>query len=409
MGQKDPPSEAAAARRTILGVHPNVFFLGLVSFLTDVSSEMVLNVLPLFLSNVLGVKTTIIGLIEGVGESTASLLRIPSGWLSDRWQRKPLTLMGYGLSTIAKPFFYIASSWGVVAAVRFSDRVGKGLRTAPRDALLADSAAAKARGRSFGLHRALDTYGSVVGLALAALVVFLTQRGSLEISRPTFQWLVLLGIPPAVAGVVLLKLLVKEERRSRAKERASDPNLAKGPVLSRQFQVFLGIIVLFTLGKTGDAFLVLRAQNLGLSVVQILLVLVLFNLVYATVATPAGSLSDRIGRKGVLLMGWVVYALVYLGFAVSSAPWQVLPLYLVYGLYHGATDGVAKALVADVVAAERRGTAYGLYNAAVGLTTLPAALLAGWLWQVFNPAAPFFFGAAVAGLSLVLLASLIKA
>jgi len=364
---------------------------------------MTITILPLFLAHVLKVGAHIIGLIEGIAESTATLLKIVSGWFSDRLgKRKSLTVLGYGLSTIAKPFLYLANTWGLVLGVRFTDRVGKGIRTSPRDALLADSTPKAQMGRGFGFHRAMDTLGAVVGLAGAAGVVFLLQRGALELSRDTYQTLVLIGIVPAVMAV-LLAIFFVHERKAASKQ----PSAGAGGFDTR-FKVFLGIMFLFTLGNSSDAFLILRAWNLQLSVLHIFLLLALFNVVYAISAFPAGVLSDRFGRKAVIVAGWSVYALIYLGFALATAPWQALLLFVLYGLYHGATEGVARAFVADVVPAERRGTAYGLYHGVVGAALLPASVIAGWLWQQVSPAAPFFFGAGLAAIATVALIVLIR-
>lgn len=405
---------SALERRTIFGLSPNVFFLGLVSLLTDISSEMTITILPLFLANVLGVKTSIIGLIEGVAESTATLLKIFSGWLSDRLgNRKALTALGYGLSTLSKPFLYFANTWGLVLAVRFTDRVGKGVRTAPRDALVADSTAPGMMGKSFGFHRAMDTAGAFLGQVLAAGIVFLLQQGALEMVRGTFQTLVLVAIIPAALAVLIVLLFVREPRRAPREAPAvpattrSDPNPGQGGLVAAfkafdlRFRLFLAIVVLFTLGNSSDAFLILRAQNLGLSVFQIFLMLAFFNLVYSSASIPAGILSDRFGRRGIIALGWGAYALIYLGFALAKSPWQVWLLFILYGLYYGAAEGVARALVADLVPSERRGTAYGLYNGAVGVTVLPASLIAGALWQMISPAAPFYFGAGLAFLAVV--------
>ena len=288
---------------------PNVFFLGVVSFLTDVSSEMVFTLIPLFLSNVLGAGTAIIGLIGGISESADSVFRIFSGWFSDRiGKRKRLAVVGYTISTIAKPFMYLASSWGVVLGVKFGDRVGKGIRTSPRDALIADSAPPGERGKSFGLHRAMDTTGAVVGLAIAALVVYLVQGGGLSLSLKTYQWLVLIGIIPAVLAVVVLTRFVKEkERKPRPDLPRPSFNIFKlAAGFDTRFKVFLAVMVLFTLGNSSDFFVILRAQNLGSSVLHIVLMLVIFNAAYAAVALPAGKLSDRLGRRRVIALGWGV-------------------------------------------------------------------------------------------------------
>ncbi|MDP2953537.1 MAG: MFS transporter, partial [Chloroflexota bacterium] len=262
-------------------------------------------------------------------------------------------------------------------------------------------------GKSFGFHRALDSLGAVLGLLGAAAIVFLLQRGDLNLAQNTFQVLVLAAIGPAVLAVLLLLWLVKEKR---PQERSADPSsTVSAPAgFSLRFKIFLGVMVLFTLGNSSDAFLILRAQSLGLSVLQILLFLVLFNMVYAALSGPAGVLSDRWGRKMVMIIGWTIYALIYLGFALVSSPWMVGGLFVLYGLYYGATEGVARAFVADMVGAERRGTAYGLFNTAVGITALPSSVIAGWLWQAIAPSAPFYLGAALAGLAMLALWLLVK-
>jgi len=398
----EPPVTNRYLRRgKILGLTPNVFFLGIVSFLTDVSSEMIFTLVPLFLANVLGAATTIIGLIGGLSDSADAIFRIFSGWLSDRiGKRKFLAVAGYTISTVAKPFMYLASTWGVVLGVRFSDRIGKGIRTSPRDALIADSVSPEARGKGFGLHRAMDTWGAVLGLSIAAIVIYLVQGGGLALSLKSYQWLVLIGIVPAVLAVIILVRFVKERERKPPSPGTPRPgfNLIKlAAGFDTRFKVFLAIMAVFTLGNSSDFFAILRAQNLGSSVFHIALMLVLFNATYAAIALPAGKLSDRLGRRRVMAMGWGVYALVYLGFALATDLWQVWLLFAAYGIYYGVVDGVARAFVADLVPAEKRGTAYGLYHGVVGLTLLPASLIAGWLWQAYSPSTPFFFGAALAG------------
>jgi MFS family permease len=385
----------------------NVWVTTVTSFLTDISSEMMLNLLPLFLFNVLGVRTAVIGVIEGVAETTASVLKIFSGWLSDRMRaRKGLAVLGYGLSTIAKPFLYFATTWGWVLCVRFSDRVGKGLRTAPRDALVADSIDEKQRGLAFGLHRAGDTAGAVVGLAIALVIFLATQRGVAELTRATFQVIVLFSVIPAVLAVLVLALGAQEVPPTT--RQITPPRLTLAG-LDRRFLYFLVVVVVFTLGNSSDAFLILRAQTAGLSVSGVLGMMVTFNLTYASISIPAGMLSDRIGRRRLLILGWGLYALVYLGFARASTAWHAWSLMAVYGLYYGLTEGVAKAFVADLVPSERRGTAYGVYNAAVGIMAFPASLIAGVLWQGvgtwsgFGPSAPFLFGAVLAAFAVVML------
>ncbi len=396
-------------RRRFFGFSRNVFFLGVVSFLTDVSTEMIFTLVPLFLLNVLRVGMPVIGLIEGIAEGTASLLKVLSGWLSDRLgRRKGLAVFGYSVSTLAKPFLYFATIWGVVAAVRFVDRVGKGIRTSPRDALVADSTPPEEMGKSFGLHRGMDTAGAVIGLSVAAMVVYLVQRGGLELTRDAFQTIVLVGIVPAVLAVLVLLFFVRERGKGADSRGVSCPANGQPSGAAQtnkgfdfRFKLFLAVTVVFTLGNSSDAFLILRAHSLDFSVPQILLLFVAFNLVYALVALPAGLVSDRLGRKGVIVVGWSIYALAYLGLAVASEAWHVWLLFALYGLYYGVAEGVSRAFVCDLVPAERRGTAYGLYHTAVGLSLLPASLIAGWLWHLVGPEAPFFFGAAMAGAAML--------
>jgi MFS family permease len=371
----------------------NIWAVSLTSFFMDISSEMVINILPLFLSNVLGVGTGIIGLIEGISEATASLLKVFSGWLSDRLRaRKWLAVSGYGLSALVKPLFLFANTWTTVLGARWADRVGKGIRTAPRDALVADSIDKSQRGLAFGFHRAADTGGAVVGLLIAMGIVWVAQAASVDLGRQTFHVVVLASLVPAALAVLALAIGARDVPVTSKPQR---PVITfKG--LGKQFLMFMIIVGLFDLGNSSDAFLVLRAQERGLSVVGILGMLVIFNLVYALTSTPAGSLSDRIGRRKVILGGWLSYAAIYLGFALAETGWQVWMLYALYGLYYGLTYGTTKAMVADLVPVELRGTAYGTYNATLGLLDFPASLIAGLLWQGFGPSAPFLFGTALA-------------
>ncbi len=385
----------------------NVWAVGLTSFFMDISSEMVMYILPLFLANALGVQTAIIGLIEGFAEATASILKLFSGWLSDRLGgRKWLAVFGYGLSAVAKPFFYFANTWGLVAGVRWADRVGKGIRTAPRDALVADSVTKEIRGLAFGFHRALDTAGAMVGILIAALVVWLAQKNSMELSRYTFQIIVLVSMIPAFLAVLSLAIGAKDVP---VQGQRTAPKLSlRG--MGKPFIIFLVIVGIFTLGNSSDAFLVLRAQNLGISVTGILIMLVMFNLIYSLISTPAGSLSDRIGRRRLIIGGWLVYAVIYLGFAFAQAAWQIWLLYVAYGLYYGMAYGTANALVADLVPQNLRGTAYGTYNATIGILAFPASFIAGLLWQGagswngFGPSAPFLFGGTLALIAAILMA-----
>ena len=324
---KKPASESQPTTPPSPKLHRNVWATSGTSFLTDVSSEMLLNVLPLFLANVLGVRIWAIGLVEGFAEATSSILKLYSGWLSDRLgTRKWPAVVGYGISAVSKPFYYLASSWGAVAAIRWGDRVGKGVRTAPRDALLADSTPAGRRGFAFGLHRAADTAGAVIGIAVSIWVVQQVQGGGALLEAETFRKLVLWSLLPAFLGVAVLavgardvKVDGSDGRGNGGKGRGGNPGAASAASrprlrlrgLGRGFGAFVACSVIFELGNSADAFLVLRAQERGLSVAGILWLLLAFNVVYTLVSTPAGSLADRIPRKRVVAAAWGLYALVY--------------------------------------------------------------------------------------------------
>lgn len=384
----------------------NVWALTAASFFTDISSEMLFNLLPLFLANVLGVKTSVIGLIDGLAESTAGILKLYSGALSDRLgNRKWLAVSGYGLSALAKPLLYFASTWGWVLGVRFTDRIGKGIRTAPRDALLAGSVQEKERGLAFGLHRAGDTAGAFIGLAIAALVIYFSQQANATLTRATFQTIVLVSIIPGLLGVLALALLAREVT---VKPGSAAP-LFQMEGLSPRFRTFLLGVIFFTLGNSSDAFIILRGQERGLNVLQVMGMLLTFNAIYALLSGPLGALSDKVGRKRLILAGWTTYGLIYLGFALAQTGAQIWLLFVLYGVYYAASEGAAKAYVADLVPAERRGTAYGIFNAAIALSALPASLLAGLLWQGFGvwdgfgPSAPFLLGAVLSLLGMAVI------
>jgi MFS family permease len=399
--------EGSNKKTGLRGLPRNVWAVSLTSFFMDVSSEMVINILPLFLSNVLGIKTNIIGIIEGVAEATASLLKLFSGWLSDQLKaRKWLAVSGYAISALSKPFFYFANSWEAVAAVRWADRVGKGVRTSPRDALVADSVNEEMRGLAFGFHRAADTGGAVIGLLIALGAVWLAQSNNLDLTAHTFRTLVLISLVPAFLAVLALALGSQDVPVKGARKL---PRFAFRS-LGKPFVTFMIIVSIFDLGNSSDAFLVLRAQERGLNVIGVLGMLVTFNLVYTLVSTPAGSLSDRIGRRKLIVGGWLVYAAIYYGFALAQTGIQIWILYTIYGIYYGMAFGTANAMIADLVPEALRGTAYGTYNAILGILDFPASVIAGILWQGafswsgFGPSAPFFFGASLALIASILMA-----
>jgi MFS family permease len=366
-----------------------------VSLLTDLSSDMIFPLLPAFLVGVLGASATGLGLIEGIAEGTAAFLKLGSGWISDRIRRrKELVVLGYGLSGLVKPLMALAMAPWHVLAIRFADRTGKGVRSAPRDSLLAAASDPETRGRAFGMHRAMDTIGAILGPLVALGVLALAPGG--------YRLLFGLAAIPAVLSLVVLVGFVKD-RRPTDEERTDKPVLsATGGRLERRYLKLLVVVLIFTLGNSSDAFLLLKAERTGVAVLFLPLLWLCFNVVYSGTSWIAGDWSDRVGRRLIVTGGFLVYAIVYVGFALASASWQIWLLFLLYGAYYGLTDGVLRATVADVVTAEKRGAAYGLYYALSGGALLIASLLAGWLWDQAGPSAPFMLGAGLAVVAAVL-------
>ncbi len=379
------------------GIKRNVLVLGVTSLLTDLSSEIIYPLVPLFLTSVLGAPFAVVGLIEGIAESTASLLKVFSGWISDRRpRRRPLVVFGYSISAVAKPLMAAAFTWPAVLLLRFSDRVGKGIRTAPRDALIADSSDPATRGRAFGFHRAMDTVGAALGALLALLAVgVLGER---------YRIIFLLSAIPAALGVASL-FFVHERRRHLTSTGPARLSLSQ---FGRRYKIFLLAGAIFALGNSSDAFLILRARNLGLSTFAVVLAYVVFNLVYAALSMPAGSLSDRIGRRRLLVAGFSLFSLVYLGLALASGTVAVWPLFAVYGIYMAMTEGVGKAYVTDLSPARARGTALGAYQTVTGIVAFFSSLIAGLLWDLVSPRAPFLFGAAAGLTAALVLAAAVR-
>lgn len=386
-------------KKTILGVSQNVFVLGIVSLLTDISSEMLVPVIPQFLRGVLGASGTNIGIIEGIAESTASLLRIWAGYLADKFGRpKLLTICGYGLSAISKPFLIFANTWPDVFAVRFADRFGKGIRSAPRDVLIASSSTEDNRGRSYGLHRAMDTIGAMLGPVVVIVILWIVAHGkgigSLEsVGRNVFLTIFIVAAIPALLAVLVLAMFVPEEKRDPTKARKPEINLK---ALSPQLKIFMAILVVFSIGNSSDAFLVLKATSkeaVGMSLFSFMLVWIAYNALQAVVAFRSGILSDKIGRRPVLIAGWLVFSLCYFAIARVTTATGIWIWYMLYGVYYGLTEGVLKAYAVDLAPVHLRGTVLGAFHMALGLALLPASLIAGRLWDI-NPSLPFYFGAA---------------
>ena len=375
----------------------NVFAISLVSLLTDASSEIIYPLLPLFLTATLGASAGTIGVIEGAAETTASLLKLVSGWWSDRvGRRKPLVVAGYAIASVARPLIALAQSAGQVLAIRVSDRVGKGIRSSPRDALLADSVAPGQRGRAFGLHRAADNFGAVIG----PLIAFAMLRWTSISLRHLFM---LAAIPAALALVAL----VVGVRETPPPATAAAVRPSKGPVLGgglpTRFWGYLGVLLLFTLGNSSDAFILLRASQLGVSAALLPIIWAMLHVVKSATSTPSGALSDRIGRVPLIVAGWLIFAAVYLAFGRATQTWQAWALFAVYGTYFGLTEGVEKALVADLVPENKRGAGFGWYNLAIGLGALPASVIFGAVWDRWGAAAAFELGAGLSAAAAVAL------
>lgn len=369
---------------------PNVLALGAVSFFTDASSEMIYPLLPLFITTTLGGSAVFVGAIEGTADSVSALLKLASGWLSDRTRRrKPLVVAGYLLASAVRPLVAIAQSVTQVALIRITDRVGRGIRGAPRDALIADSVEPDMRGRAFGFHRAADHAGAVVGPLI--VFVLISQLG---IGLRTIFWLA--AIPAALAVITLIVAVREVPPTPRPASSSSAPTLEPPARLGGRFFAYLATLLLFTLGNSTDAFLLLRATELGIATALLPVLWAMLHLVKTISSTPGGVLSDRLGRKPVIVAGWMVYAVVYLLFGHASDAWHLWVLFAIYGLYFGLTEGVERALVADLVPVARRGAAFGWYNLAIGLGALPASVIFGAIYDRYGAVTAFTVGAAAA-------------
>ncbi len=379
----------------------NIWAMGFVSLLNDISSEMVYPIIPLFLKNVLGAPATVIGLIEGIAESTASLLKLVSGFISDRLRkRKIFVTLGYFLSGISKILIGLAYSWPFVFLARFIDRFGKGTRTAARDALILESVKSENQGRAFGLHRSLDSLGAMIGPLLALVMITIFK----ESYRPIFFW----AFVPSVLGILILTVFVKEKKKELNRQeilKKQKVNLKiKWSEFNPNFKYFLIISAIFAIGNSSDAFLILRAQDLGLGLVLTVAVYVVYNLSYSLFSYPAGILSDKIGPKKILSVSFFLFALIYLGLGLFKMPVLIWVLFFMYGIYMAISDGISRAYIARDVETEKSATAFGAYQMVNGICILFSSILAGFLWKYISPSAVFIFGASlatIAGISFV--------
>ncbi len=359
----------------------------------DISSEMIYPLVPLFLANILGVNKSIIGLIEGIAESTASLLKVFSGWYSDRiGNRKWLMVAGYGISTLSRPILALAAGWHHVMGFRFVDRFGKGIRTAPRDAIVVESTEKDHLGLAFGFQRAMDTIGAVLGPAIAFFLLGIFSNG--------YRIIFWVSMIPAVIAVLLIAFFITEKANNSSHTFKSPKLTLK--YFDGRFKTFVLIAAVFAVGNSSDVFLILRAQQVGIQPVTIPVVYLMFNLIYALSALPAGIAADKFGKKKVVLIGFILFALVYYGFAVVADTVMIWVLFAFYGFFMGITDGVQKAFLATIIPADFKATAFGIYNTAVGLATLPASLIGGMLWDRISPAATFYYGSITAAVTALL-------
>jgi MFS family permease len=376
--------------RAFIGIKKNVIVLSVTSLFTDISSEMLYPIIPIFLTSVLGASMSILGLVEGAAEAVASALKAFSGYISDLSEkRKPFVIGGYSFSALGKLLFFLAYSWPFIFLARVVDRVGKGVRTSPRDAMIADSCDAEYRGKAFGFHRAMDTVGACLGPLLAFWLLY--------VCKDNLRMVFLIALLPALAGVGILAFWLKEGPHSTHRESPSlKIDMRK---LSPAFWKFIFISTIFAVGNSSDAFLIMRAKDIGMATGAIILAYVVYNISYSALSLPAGIISDRLSRKTVMVTGYLIFAFVYTGFSVYVTKVTIWPLFFIYGFYIAMTDGVSKAFVTDVVGKEVIGTAIGLYYCITGFAAFFASLIAGLLWAHIGSSAPFLYGAVMALIS----------
>jgi len=374
------------------GVGTNIIILGFVSLFTDLSSQMVFPLIPLFLSTSLGASPIVVGLVEGCAETTASLLKVFSGYWSDRIKkRKPFVFIGYGLSGLMKPLFFFSHVWQSVFIIRIAERMGKGIRNAPRDAIVAESCDTGVMGKAYGIHRAMDGFGSILGAVMALILLFF-----LDI-RDIF----LVASIPAIIGVLLV-LFIKEKKMDVPVKKVASIRISF-KALTPELKNFIIISTIFTLGHFGYAFLLLRALNIGQNITTIFMMYILFYLIYTIFTIPAGVISDKFGRKPVIISGYLLFGLTSIGLSLTTDLFLTICLFMLYGLFFAMIDGVQRAFVVDLTPPELKATALGTFHAVTGLAAMPAGLIAGLLWEYFSPETTFFYSFIVSIIAAVLL------
>ena len=378
-------------KKKIFGLEKNAFFTGLTSFFTDTSTKMVYSVMPLFLLSIGASKTTI-SLIEGIAESTASLLKAISGYWSDKiGKNKPFMIIGYGITAIITPLYALARIPIQILFFRFFERIGKGLRAAPRDSLISGSIKKNEAGKTFGFQKAMDNSGAIVGPLIAFLL--------LSIFPLNYSYIFLLATIPAILGVLTIIIFIKEAKA----EKKETTNKISLKLLPKKFYFFLIIIFVFTLGNSADALLLVKTSETGIDKSYIPFVYMIFNTVSVLLAIPIGKLSDRIGREKLIILGFIVYAIVYYFFGRFNSINVFIFLFMLYGFYSALTDGSQKAMISDIVSKDLKGTGFGIYHAVLGITLLPASLIAGLLYDKVNSNAPFYFGSIMALIATILM------
>lgn len=384
MSNSDLLDSRNPAGNKILGLHKNIFFIGVTSLLTDTTTKMIYAVMPMFLLS-LGASKTELSLIEGIAESTASIIKALSGWWSDKiGKNKPFMIIGYAFTSFLSPLFALAVNPIQVLFIRFTERVGKGIRTAPRDSLIAGSSDDNSRGKGFGFHKAMDNSGAVLGPLLAF--------GILALLPGDYRKIFIIAAIPGILGLVSLICFVKEAKKEK-KELLGKISLKDFP---KRYYVFLIIVFIFTLGNSTDALLLVKANDIGIQSTFVPLLYLIFNSVSVLFSVPAGMFSDKIGRERLIIFGYLLYSILYFGFGRTSSIGVIILLFAMYGLYSASTDGVQKALVSDLIDKNKRGTGLGLYNSIIGITLLPASIIGGLLYDNINNSAPFYFGSVMA-------------
>ncbi len=379
--------------KKIMGLNRNVFFTGLVSLFMDFSSEMIYPLVPVFLSSVLGVNKSLIGLIEGIAESTASFLKVFSGYLSDRLNKRKLFLIaGYGISTLSRPIIAMSGSWWHVLTFRFTDRTGKGIRGAPRDAIIAASTPPSEMGRAFGFHRAMDTAGAVLGPAVAYIILLLFTGN--------YRLVFWLSMIPGIIAVSIIIFFIKEKKSVIGNKPV--PVKLSFKNFDWRFKAFIVIVTIFSLGNSSDVFLILKATHTGVKEYLVPILYLMFNLVYALTSVPAGIISDRTGKKRIIAFSFILFGFIYLGFALATKVWHIWVLFIFYGIFMGLTEGIQKAYLAGIMPEGMAGTGYGIYNTFTGIAILPASVIGGYLWDRYNPSVTFYYGMITAFISAIL-------